>query len=101
MSDHPGVYVIYANTTHLNNRGTAMTDSSYQRYRELKLRRENTLRLFEPLHQNDAPYFRRASGSSYCEHCGLTYREHYDDEENFYFDDSKDKRLCNGDVVHL
>lgn len=78
-----------------------MPDLSYQRYRELIERRENTLRLFDSLHQNDVAYFRRASGSSFCEHCGLTYRDHRDDEENVYFNDSKDKRLCNGDIVHL
>lgn len=78
-----------------------MTDPAYQRYREVRERRERVLRLFEPLHQNDSPNYRRASGSSYCNHCGLQYREHPDDEETTYFNDASDKRLCNGDVVHL
>lgn len=65
------------------------------------LRRENALRLFQSLHQNDDPDFRRASGAMYCSICGLQYREHPDDDENQYVYDFKDKRLCNGDVVHL
>lgn len=78
-----------------------MTDPSYLRYQLTKERRENTLRLFAPLHQNDDPEYRRASGSSYCEWCGLTYREHPDDLESAYFNDTADKRLCSGDIVHL
>lgn len=78
-----------------------MSDISYVRYKEIKQRRENVLRLFEPLHQNDIPNYRRVSGLSYCQHCGLLYREHPDDTENYYFNDAADKRLCNGDIVHL
>lgn len=78
-----------------------MSDPAYYRYREVRERRERALRLFEPLHQNDDPVYRRASGLAYCDHCGLQYREHPDDQESFYYNDAPDKRLCNGDVVHL
>jgi hypothetical protein len=78
-----------------------MIDPSYLRYQELKARRESVLRLFEPLHQNDDPVYRRASGLNYCCHCGLLYREHPNDEERNYHNDVFDKRLCSGDVVHL
>lgn len=78
-----------------------MSDPSYLRYRLIKERRENTLRLFESMHQNDSPIYRRSSGSSYCDICGLTYREHPDDFESSYFNDAVDKRLCSGDIVHL
>lgn len=71
------------------------------RYNEYRLRKENTLRLFQSLHQNDNPEYRRASGAMYCTNCGLTYRDHPDDIENNYHNDVYDKRLCSGDVVHL
>jgi hypothetical protein len=49
------------------------------------------------MHQNDDYIWYRASGDCRCEHCGLLYREHYNDVEHGEFD----KRLCNGDIVHL
>ncbi len=47
------------------------------------------------MHQDYEPEWRRASGGCVCEICGLKYRDHFDDTDGF------DKRLCNGDVVHL
>ena len=79
----------------------ANVNSEYRRYLELVDRRERASRLFQPLHQNDDPAFRRASGSSFCEHCGLQYRDHGLDYERVYFSDAYDRRLCNGDIVHL
>ena len=64
--------------------------------------RENTLRLFTGLHQNDNPDCRRADGRIYCEYCYLMFKEHPIDTERHYFNDSgADHRLCNGDIVHL
>lgn len=74
-----------------------------------RLEREQRLRLFEQLHQ--APEkgvmvghltSRRANGFVRCEHCLLVYRDHYLDEESWdYNGEPFDRRLCNGDVVHL
>jgi hypothetical protein len=63
--------------------------------------RELTLRLFQQLHQNDDPEWYRSSGANLCKHCGLPYRDHRDDAENPGYDDSYDKRLCDGTIVHL
>ena len=61
----------------------------------------STQRLFEMLHQDDDPNWRRASGEMYCYLCLLKYRQHpYFDEHTFY-GQLIDHRLCNGDVVHL
>lgn len=65
------------------------------------LEREQRLRLFGQLHQNDDPEWRRASGSMLCPFCSLAYRYHLNDEEHPLWGDGFDKRLCNGDVVHL
>jgi hypothetical protein len=67
------------------------------------LQREQILRLFQQLHQNDFyyEYWRRSSGSMGCEKCGLQYREHLNDEEHPHVGDGFDKRICNGDIVHL
>lgn len=66
------------------------------------MKQENTtLRLFQQMHQDDDPDWRRASGQMYCRICGHQYRDHpYFDEQTFcgY---PVDHRLCNGDVVHL
>ena len=62
----------------------------------------NTQRLFEMLHQDDEPVWRRASGSCICKLCGLAYREHpMFDEQLGMVSHPIDHRLCNGDVVHL
>ncbi len=73
----------------------------FARYIENRVRKENTLRLFQQLHQNDDFIHRRASGSTLCVCCKLPYRDHPDDIEHLYAHDSYDKRLCSGDVVHL
>lgn len=62
----------------------------------LQLIRDQTLRLFQKLHQDTYEGFYRSNGSMYCEICGLQYRQHY--TEQLY---NIDKRLCNGDTVHL
>ena len=71
------------------------------------LEKEQTLRLFRQMHQNDFyyDYWRRASGSSVCKICGLKYRDHFYDEENALgrngLETYYDTKLCNGDIVHL
>lgn len=67
------------------------------------LEREQTLRLFRQMHQNDFyyDYWRRASGHSRCKICGLKFHEHPYDEENPLILEYYDRRLCNGDIVHL
>jgi hypothetical protein len=65
-----------------------------------RLERENVLRLFEQLHQNDDAYWRRASGSMYCSICGLQYRHHPPDMETPLVNEAYDNRLCNGTIVH-
>lgn len=65
------------------------------------IRREQKLRLFQQLHQNDDVILYRSSGSVICPMCGLTYREHIRDEEHPGYEYSMDIRLCNGEVVHL
>ncbi len=60
------------------------------------LQRESILRLFQQLHQDMDDDWRRASGGVICEHCGLQYRHHpVDNVTNI------DRRLCNGETVHL
>lgn len=60
------------------------------------LDREWRQRLFQPMHQDDDPHWRRASKDCRCEICGLRYQEH-PIEEQYHID----HRLCNGDIVHL
>ena len=73
----------------------------------IRLIKEQTLRLFRQMHQNDFyyDYWRRGSGSSICKICGLKYREHMYDEEHplggYDLETYYDSRLCNGDIVHL
>lgn len=70
-------------------------------YATSRLRREVSMRLFLPLHQDDEPNWRRASGRMLCHLCGHSYQEHpYFDEPTCY-GEPIDHRLCNGDVVHL
>ncbi len=64
-------------------------------WQQWRLQRDAKLRLFQQMHQDYEPEWRRASGGCVCEICGLKYRDHFDDTDGF------DKRLCNGDVVHL
>jgi len=66
-----------------------------------RLRREWSLRLFQQMHQNDDPEWRRASGAARCPLCKLELREHGYDEEHPGFNESFDNRLCTGEVVHL
>lgn len=61
-----------------------------------KLEVEQKTRLFQQLHQDDDPYWFRASGSCKCPLCGLEYRRH-PQEEQFNID----HRLCTGELVHL
>jgi hypothetical protein len=61
----------------------------------------STQRLFEMLHQDDDPVWRRASGAVICQLCLQPYRKHPMFEERTYFGHPVDHRLCNGDVVHL
>lgn len=72
-----------------------------QRRLNLLLERDARLRLFQQIHQNDNYEWYRAAGGCICRNCGLTYREHYDDLEHPLNSGEYDKRLCNGDVVHL
>lgn len=67
------------------------------------LEREQVLRLFQQMHQNDFyyDYWRRSSGKSLCVLCGLEHREHLYAEEYPLFPEGYDKRLCNGDIVHI
>lgn len=58
--------------------------------------RDDRLRLFQQLHQDDDPEWYRSNGNCVCTLCGLTYRQHPQEEEF-----NVDHRLCNGDVVHL
>lgn len=61
----------------------------------------STQRLFEMLHQDDDPNWRRASGSMYCYLCLQKYRKHPYFDEQLSTGHPIDHRLCNGDVVHL
>ena len=63
------------------------------------LEREQILRLFQQMHQDDDVWY-RASGSMYCEICGLQYGYHPIDQTT-YSDINFDRRLCNGKTVHL
>jgi len=67
------------------------------------LQREQTQRLFQQMHQNDFyyEYWRRASGGVICKICGLEYRDHLNAEEYPLYPEGFDKRICNGDIVHL
>lgn len=73
----------------------------------IRLIKEQTLRLFQQMHQNDLyyDYWRRGSGSSICKICGLKYRDHLNAEEyplgTGAYETYYDKRLCNGDIIHL
>lgn len=73
----------------------------------LFLSRWARLQLFPDMHQSPVypsgyPIFwGRSSGGVKCEYCGLTYREHRNAEEFPLWGDEFDKRLCNGDIVHL
>lgn len=70
-------------------------------YLTKKLSREARMRLFQQLHQDDEPEWRRASGAVICPLCGCEYRHHpYFDEQTMH-GHPVDHRLCNGDVVHL
>ena len=73
-------------------------------YKRIIVLRENRLRMFQSLHQNDDPEFYRADGDSICSVCNLKYKEHPSDEEHaylYYNGEVYDRRLCNGDIVHL
>lgn len=61
----------------------------------------STQRLFQQLHQDDDPNWRRANGSMYCYLCLLKYRQHPYFDEQTCFGHPIDHRLCNGDIVHL
>lgn len=62
----------------------------------------STQRLFEMMHQDDDPNWRRASGQMYCWFCLQKYYRHpYFDEQLGGVSHPIDHRLCNGDVVHL
>lgn len=58
--------------------------------------RDLVLRLFQQMHQDSEKDWYRSSGALYCMCCGLQYRYH-PTEELFNID----KRLCNGETVHL
>ena len=63
---------------------------------------QSTQRLFQMLHQDDDPNWRRASGNMYCYKCLAQYRGHpLFDEQLGMVNHPIDHRLCNGDVVHL
>ena len=65
-----------------------------------KLEVESRLRLFQQLHQDDDPEWRRAAGACICPLCKLEYRKHpHDVAFDGYL--NVDHRLCNGDIVHL
>lgn len=54
-------------------------------YLETKLHREACMRLFQQLHQDDEPEWRRASGGGLCSLCGQEYRHHpYFDERTMH-----------------
>lgn len=66
--------------------------------------RESSQRPFQPLHQDDDPTWRRASGGRVCHLCGCAYREHplFENYDTHHLEhDSLDHRLCDGTVVHL
>jgi hypothetical protein len=67
------------------------------------LSREQSMRLFLPLHQDDSveENRRRGTGRVYCTLCGHHYRHHPYYDEVTYNSDPVDHRLCDGDVVHL
>mgnify|MGYP001573054053 CR=1 FL=1 len=58
--------------------------------------RDQRLRLFQQLHQDDDPVWHRANGGVICQICGLQCRYH-PVEEGYNID----HRLCDGRVVHL
>ena len=69
--------------------------SSIARRTSMLLARESRHRLFQQLHQDDDPVWYRASGRCICWLCSLPYSTHPPDDSGI------DRRLCNGDVVHL
>lgn len=71
------------------------------RYGIDRMAREVQMRLFQQLHQNDEPEWRRASGSMKCSLCRCEYRYHPLVDEQLGFGEPIDHRLCDGDVVHL
>lgn len=58
--------------------------------------RDDRLRLFQQMHQDDDPVWHRSNGSCICTLCGLEYRQHPQEE---YI--NIDHRLCDGRIVHL
>lgn len=77
-----------------------MTD--FERWQQNRLDRWARMRLFFPLHQDDDPIRRRASGEMCCDLCGVQYTYYpYFDEQMFGDNGPVDHRLCDGDVVHL
>ena len=70
-------------------------------YSDKRLSRESAMRLFEQLHQDDDPEWRRASGGVICSLCGYEYRYHPYFDERTMHGYPVDYRLCDGDVVHL
>lgn len=68
----------------------------------MRVTNSSTQRLFEMMHQDDDPVWRRASGQMYCWLCLERYRRHpYFDEQLGMQSGPIDHRLCNGEVVHL
>jgi hypothetical protein len=65
------------------------------------LKENTTQRLFQQLHQDDDPNWRRTAGGMHCWLCLSQYRKHPMFDEQTYFGHPVDYRLCNGDVVHL
>lgn len=71
-----------------------------------KLERESRMRLFQQLHQDDGPdkgeMRRRPNGELLCRLCGVAYDFHPLFEEERGGDNFQtDRRLCDGEVVHL
>lgn len=65
------------------------------------MKENTTQRLFQQLHQDDQPNYRRASGRCRCIICGEEYRNHPYYDEHTYWGYPVDHRICDGDVVHL
>lgn len=76
-------------------------DEARMRWIEEKLGREARLLLFQQLHQDDDPEWRRGSGATLYRLCGLAYRYHYLFDDTSHTREPTDHRLCNGNVVHL
>ena len=73
--------------------------SVFSEYVAARLAIAARLRLFQQLHQDAEPVWYRAAGGCLCGQCGLEYRLHPASEE--HGGPSEDRRLCNGDIVHL